>query len=156
MKENNRFLYIIIFMLIALNMFSIAFFWINRGGERKSQRQKDSKEINRILKDRLSLSPEQEQQFKSIREFYLQKEDSVDLMARPYRDSMNLSLFNEQTDSVRVNRLLNQITELHRTMERLRVEQAEAIKKICTPEQIKKFQSIAFDIRDYFKKPRKK
>ena len=34
-------------------------------------------------------------------------------------------------------------------------EQAKTLKTICTPDQMKKFESLVIDIRDYFK-PRKK
>ena len=39
-----------------------------------------------------------------------------------------------------------------------RYEQAKELKKICTPEQMEKFETLVLEIRDYFKpdKPTKK
>ncbi len=109
-----------------------------------------------LLKEKLDLSDDQLHQMMIIRNDFLKREEEIDLHTRPFRDTLNLLMFNEQKDTVNIKRMANQISKFQYEIEMLRTEQADAFKKICTPAQRAEFRKIVFDIRDYFKREGKR
>jgi Spy/CpxP family protein refolding chaperone len=64
---------------------------------------------------------------------------------------MNALMFNKLTDEAVVKALARGIAESEYQMELLRLEQAQNLKAICTPEQLEQFEALVKEIRDYFK-----
>ena len=112
-------------------------------------------EVFGVLKDELQLNATQIEQLKSLREDFFMKESKLAKTIKSQRDSMNELMFNAQTDTLLVKSIAKRVSENEFKMEILRFEQAKTLKTICTPAQMKKFESLVIDIRDYFK-PRKK
>lgn len=112
-------------------------------------------EVFGVLKDELQLNATQIEQLKTLREDFFMKESKLAKTIKSQRDSMNELMFNAQTDTFLVKAVAKRVSENEFKMEMLRFEQAKTLKTICTPEQMKKFESLVIDIRDYFK-PRKK
>lgn len=112
-------------------------------------------EVFGVLKDELQLNATQIEQLKSLREDFFMKESKLAKTIKSQRDSMNELMFNAQTDTLLVKSIAKRVSNNEYKMEILRFEQAKTLKTICTPAQMKKFESLVIDIRDYFK-PRKK
>lgn len=112
-------------------------------------------EVFGVLKDELQLNATQIEQLKSLREDFFMKESKLAKTIKSQRDSMNELMFNAQTDTLLVKSIAKRVSDNEYKMEMLRFEQAKTLKTICTPAQMKKFESLVIDIRDYFK-PRKK
>ena len=112
-------------------------------------------EVFGVLKDELQLNATQIEQLKSLREDFFMKESKLAKTIKSQRDSMNELMFNAQTDTLLVKSIAKRVSDNEYKMEILRFEQAKTLKTICTPAQMKKFESLVIDIRDYFK-PRKK
>ena len=72
-------------------------------------------------------------------------------MIRSERDSMNLQMFNINTNEEKLKQLALNVSQNEYKMELLRIEQARQLKSICTPKQLEKFSSLVKEIRDYFK-----
>ena len=64
---------------------------------------------------------------------------------------MNELIFNKDTDSTLVKALAKRVADNEYQMELYRLEQAQQLKAICTPEQLKKFNGLVKEIRDYFR-----
>ena len=111
----------------------------------------DYRDVSGILKKELKLNDQQEEQFKKIRAEYYAKESAVALSIRNAKDSMNTMMFNKDTDETTVIRLAKNVADLEYQMELLRLAQANELKKICTPQQLEKFQDLVKEIRDYFR-----
>jgi Spy/CpxP family protein refolding chaperone len=107
------------------------------------------------LKEELQLSPKQVSQLIDLREDFFLKESKLKKVIKSQRDSMNELMFNAQTDTGLVKAIAKRVSENEFKMEMLRFDQAKTLKTICTPLQMKKFEVLVIDIRDYFK-PRKK
>lgn len=112
-------------------------------------------EVFGVLKGELQLNATQIEQLKTLREDFFMKESKLAKTIKSQRDSMNELMFNAQTDTFLVKAVAKRVSENELKMEMLRFEQAKTLKTICTPAQMKKFESLVIDIRDYFK-PRKK
>jgi len=63
---------------------------------------------------------------------------------------MNVEMFNKEINDELVIKLAHGISENEFNMEMLRLEQAKQLKKICSPKQMEKFESLVLEIRDYF------
>jgi len=109
------------------------------------------REVSGIIEKELNLSETQVTQFNDLRNTYFKKERMVHELIRSQRDSMNEMMFNSQTNDNLLKAVALRVSQSEYQMELLRIEQAAELKKLCTPEQLEKFESLMLEIRDYFK-----
>jgi Spy/CpxP family protein refolding chaperone len=149
----------LIIVLALLNMVSIGvFLWKGfdknkppQQKERKDNAPKDRKDIAAVLEEELELSKTQVEQIQNLRAEFMDKEDAVQQTIRNKRDSMNVEMFNKNTNDDAVKSLARGIADLEYQKEILRYEQSKAFKAICTPEQLEKFEDLVKEIKNYFK-----
>ncbi|MCC6842367.1 MAG: hypothetical protein IT264_04750 [Saprospiraceae bacterium] len=108
------------------------------------------------LKEKLSLSAEQESQLLQLREMFFYKESELSKLIKSQRDSMNKEMFQQHTDSVLLNNLARRVAENEYLMECLRIRQSVELKNICTEEQLMKLEWLVKDIKNYFKPEKRK
>lgn len=155
--KQNKLLFRLIIFLVVMNIAIVVFLVLPKPPMQFDGRRPDRNinEVFGILKDELQLNPTQIEQLKTLREDFFMKESKLAKTIKSQRDSMNELMFNAQTDTVLVKSIAIRVSENEFKMEMLRFEQAKTLKTICTPAQMKKFESLVIDIRDYFR-PRKK
>ncbi len=154
--SKNKFLLRLVFFLVILNIFSIGYLWWPGKGRPENRPPRPEKQnVSSMLKDKLKLTDEQEKEFNRIREDFARKEEALGNLIKEQRDSLNLELFNESTDTTVLKVLARHIAENEYLMETYRIEQAQQLKLICSKEQLEKFQELIKEIRDYFQ-PQKK
>ena len=153
----NKLLLRVVAFLLILNLFSSGYLW---SGEKSNDDRRPPKrpldEVTTILKEELQLTTKQAEDLKKIREDFFNKEEPLGRMIRAKRDSMNIEMFNENTDTANVKEIARRVADKEYQMELYRLEQAQQLKTICTPEQLKKFQDMVIDIRDYFQPQKNK
>ena len=155
--SKNKFLVRVIFVLIFLNLFSTGYLWrnMNKRPNRDQPKQEKGSTTN-LLKDKLRLTEQQVKEINRIRDDFTQKEEQLILLIRAQRDSMNVAMFSETTDTFQLKRIARQLVENEYQMELYRIEQSQQFKTICTKSQLNEFQNLVIDIRDFFQPPRKK
>ena len=155
--KQNKLLFRLIILLVVMNLAIVAFLIVPKSSNPADGIRPDRniEEILSVLKEELQLSPEQVSQLKDLREDFFVKETKLKKVIKSQRDSMNELMFNAQTDTGLVKAIAKRVSENEFKMEMLRFDQAKTLKTICTPLQMKKFEVLVIDIRDYFK-PRKK
>jgi Spy/CpxP family protein refolding chaperone len=155
--KQNKLLFRLIILLVVMNLAIVAFLIFPKSSNPADGRRPDRniEEILSVLKEELQLSPAQVSQLKDLREDFFLKESKLKKVIKSQRDSMNELMFNAQTDTGLVKAIAKRVSENEFKMEMLRFDQAKTLKTICTPLQMKKFEVLVIDIRDYFK-PRKK
>lgn len=151
----------IIILLVTLNLILIALVvWKDYFRKPPPQmNQNDFRDVSEILKKDLKLSDKQVEQIRDLRSVYFEKERVLSEAIKSERDSMNSSMFSNNTSHELINSLARRVAENEYKMELLRFEQAKELKAICTPEQLQKFEGLILEIRDYFRndnKPEKK
>ena len=109
------------------------------------------REVSGIIEKELKLSETQVTQFNDLRNTYFKKERNVHELIRSQRDSMNEMMFNKNTNDSLLRAVALRVSQSVHQMELLRIEQAAELKKLCTPAQLEKFESLMLEIRDYFK-----
>jgi Spy/CpxP family protein refolding chaperone len=158
----NKMLSRLLVALVILNTFLVIFlFWQNQQPSEKDTKpvgKDDFEYVSKVLQRELNLSEKQVAQFRELRNDFFKKERILSLKIRAERDSMNVAMFNKSTDDQLIDSLANHISMHEYEMEIYRYEQAKELKKICSPEQMEKFETLVLEIRDYFKpdKPTKK
>jgi hypothetical protein len=154
--SKNKFLLRLVFSLVFLNLLSIGYlWWPKKGGPANRPPRPEKENVSSVLKDKLQLTDEQEKEFRGIREDFARKEEILGNLIKEQRDSLNMELFNENTDTLQLKTLARHIAENEYCMEVFRIEQAQKLKSICSKEQLEKFQILVKEIRDYFQ-PQKK
>ena len=152
----NKFLVRIIYILIFLNILSIVFLWSHKKEGPNDRPQKRSKENSTsILKDKLHLTSEQEAKIYKLRDNFAQKEEYLSQLIRSQRDSMNVVMFNADNDTIKLKEIARRVADNEYQMELCRIAQAQQLKNICTDEQLKEFQHLVSNIRNFFQ-PEKK
>ena len=149
----------LILVLALLYMVSIGvFLWKglnknkpNPNRERKDDAPRDRKDVAAVLEHELGLSDEQVEQIQRLRADFSDKEDVVTQGIRTKRDSMNIEMFNKNSNDETIKSLAHGIADLEYQKELLRYEQSKAFKAICTPEQLERFEKLVKEIKDYFR-----
>jgi len=151
--SQNKLLLRCVIFLALLNVFSISIFlWKEfHHGPLLFPKNEDYHDVSGILQRELNLTPEQTDQIKALRSDFFEKETTLTATIRSERDSMNELMFNKDTDTTLVKSLAKRVADDEYQMELLRFEQAQQLKAICTPEQLKKFNGLVKEIRDYFR-----
>jgi hypothetical protein len=147
----NKLLIRMIAILILLNAGLIGFFLFRDKRHKPPPRADNIEQLSYILEKELELTPLQSRQFLDLRHTYFSKENEVLELLRSQRDSMNTEMFNKHTNEILLNQLAQRISQNEYRMEMLRIEQANELKKICTPEQVERFGNLVREIRDYFR-----
>lgn len=153
--RENKILLRLVAILVFINCISLGYLIWNKRDNSGTPPKRNIEEVARLLKEKLNLTSEQQKQLIQIRQSFFDKEEPLSRRIKAERDSMNVEMFNEYTDTVLVKKLAARIAENEHQMELLRLEQAQQLKQICTPEQLKKINELVIDIRDYFQ-PHKK
>ncbi len=153
----------LVILLIALNLSSIGFFlWKDFSDRHEPElfpHHNEYRDVSGILQKELNLTDKQVEQIKNLRSDIFEKEKSLATIIRNERDSMNVAMFIKTTNEEEVKTLAKSVADNEYQMELLRIEQAQQLKIICTPEQLGKFQGLVLEIRDYFRpdnQPKKK
>jgi len=144
----------IVILLLILNLCSVGvFLWkgITHPGKQEEPGNKDDKEVSAILQRELKLTVQQTEVIKKLRSGFFEKENLLVVQIRAERDSMNVLMFNDKINGDQVKSLARRVADNEYKMEMLRYEQSQEFKKICTPDQLKKFETLVVEIRDYFK-----
>lgn len=149
----------LIIVLALLNMVSIGvFLWKGFSKdkpaaqrERKDDAPRERKDVAAVLEEELGLSQTQVEQIQRLRAEFTDKEEVIQQAIRNKRDSMNIEMFNKNTNDDAVKSLARGIADLEYQKEILRYEQSKAFKAICTPEQLSKFEDLVKEIKNYFK-----
>jgi Spy/CpxP family protein refolding chaperone len=152
--EQKKLLSRIVILLTVLNLVLIGtFLW--RGNFSRPElplfRGGDYKDVSGILKQELNLNDSQVEQIQQLRSDFFEKEKVLARAIHAKRDSMNLVMFNKQTDEQLLKRLAREVADGEYEMELLRIAQAQQLKSICNPEQLEKFEGLVREIRDYFR-----
>lgn len=144
---------IVILVLINLVLISI-FLWKDLSHNHEPElfpQKSDYRNVSVVLKKELKLTDKQEEQINKLRKDYFEKEKELGVTIRGERDSMNVTMFNKNTNEELIKLLAKEIADNEYKMEMMRYEQAKELKLICTPEQLDKFEKMVLEIRDYFR-----
>ena len=155
--QRNKFLLIWVIILALFNFILVYFILSNNKASIESFPPKNEfKKLASTLKEKLSLSAEQESQLLQLREMFFYKESELSKLIKSQRDSMNKEMFQQHTDSVLLNNLARRVAENEYLMECLRIRQSVELKNICTEEQLMKLEWLVKDIKNYFKPEKRK
>lgn len=144
-------------MLLLLNLALTGYFFMRRGNHEAVRETKKAQESSlRYLKQKMGLTDGQERSLLLLRQEYGAKEEFLSDVIRAQRDSMNALMFSMHSDTMQLRLIAQRIAGNEFVMERLRIQQAEAFKALCTPEQVAIFREMVKPIRDFFQPDKKK
>lgn len=94
------------------------------------------------MKEELKLTPEQIEEFESIRNEFHSRLDSLDNEAQKIRQRMIKEIWENENESKEIDQLLSRFGDLQNETQRWVVKHLIKFKKILTAEQAEKFYSI--------------
>jgi len=137
--------------LVILNILLIAIVLFNSSRPEKNRDNNDNERLILTLKKDLSLTNEQFEKMRGIRDSFFQEENKVRELVRLERDSMNEVIFADSVNVSKANSFAIKISNHMYEMESLRIRQGQELMAICNVEQRKKFKQLHREIKDYFK-----
>lgn len=149
--KQNQLLKRVVYVLVALNLFLIGMVLFNSSKPERNRSYNDNERLILTLKKELSLSNEQCEEMRDIRNKFFENEERLRTIIRAERDSMNGFIFNDSVNVNRANACAIRVANYMYEIESLRIRQAQELMTICTPEQRKKFNLLNREIKDYFK-----
>ena len=149
--QNNLYKkWLLFFLILNFSLIGLLIYLYNYPFESQKP-EKDIAKVTKKLQKELELSNDQMSQLILLREDFFRKEQKLKKQIRNQRDSMNLLMFNKNTDTIYVKEIARRVADNEYQMELYRIEQAIELKRICTPEQMSKFEGMVKLLRDYFK-----
>ena len=146
-----------VIILALFNFIFVIYFLSNKKENIESFPPKNEfKKLASTLKEKLSLTARQENQLVQLRESFFSKESELSKLIKSQRDSMNIEMFQQHSDSVLLDQLARRVSENEYQMECMRIKQSVELKNICTAEQLKKLEWYVKEIKDYFKPEKRK
>jgi Spy/CpxP family protein refolding chaperone len=138
---------------MLLNVAVVCFLLMRSNGRERNEPpfRPDQERGSSILADELELTVQQRHRLDEIQDDFFRKEESLGKVIGAQRDSMNVAMFNQITDTLLVKKIARRTADNEYRMEILRFEQAKQLKRLCTPAQLKKFDRLVLEIRDYFR-----
>ena len=98
--------------------------------------------LGRFFRDELKLNYEQHQQFRSFRQHFHTQANIVTGKMQVKRNELRLELGKEKSDTVYLQRLANEIGDLHADLKQLTFGYYLELKNVCTEEQKEKLFQI--------------
>jgi Spy/CpxP family protein refolding chaperone len=138
-------------ILVILNIVLISIVFFNASRPEKNREADNNEQLILTLKKELSLTNEQCEKMRSIRNDFFQEEIRIREVVRSERDSMNEIIFSDSVNVNKANNLAIKISNYMYEIESLRIRQAQELMTICTLEQRKKINQLRREIKDYFK-----
>ncbi|MCX6287186.1 MAG: periplasmic heavy metal sensor [Bacteroidetes bacterium] len=142
--KNARLYKIIIIVLVALNLATLAFMWFNRPGrERSGERQGAA--ANFLIKE-LKLTAEQQKEYMQLRQEHRELLNKLSEQDRVLHTHFFDLLRKEVPDTATVHLFANLITTNRKQMEIVTYDHFARISKMLTPDQQKKFNLVLQDV----------
>jgi protein CpxP len=136
--ESNRFLKIVIIVLILLNIGTLAFLWVQKTGIHHPPHQGGPFEF---LSHELGLSEQQREQYSHLRDEHHHAVEELQEKGREMRHHF-FELLKQENNSTMVDQLAADIAGNQKQIELITFEHFQKVRSICTPEQQKKFDEV--------------
>ena len=142
--NNNRFLKVVIVILILINAGTLVFMWINRPQQPKVVLRRPF--AGGFIVKELGLSESQKREYAQLRREHVKTLELLQENDRILHDRFFGRLFAEVPDMNAVHDLADSIAMNRRRMEILTYEHFEMLNNLLNPEQQKKFRDIFDDV----------
>jgi periplasmic protein CpxP/Spy len=141
--NNNRFLKIVILVLILINLGTLTFMWVNRPVNRPGDKRAVAAGF---IARELNLSELQRREYKGMRISHLRTLEKLQEQDKILHERFFRQLFAEVPDMQAVIDLADSIALNRKEMEILTYDHFRHLQHILTPEQQKKFREIFDDV----------
>ena len=131
----------IIVLLVAINLTAIILLWVGRPGPPPMFKNGRS-DTNNFLKNELGLNNDQEEKFKLLRQTLFDSIDVINKQIWVKKLEIQEQAFKENPDTLKVNKLLQEIVSYQIHNEKLMFTHLSALRNILAPDQLDKFNKI--------------
>jgi hypothetical protein len=134
---------VILSVIILSSIGTLFFFKLHHRPDRfKDEDSRRHDQIGQFFKNELKLSPDQEKAFKGFRRQFFQNSRAIFDSLEKKRILMIEELGKEKPDSITLFRISDEMGVLHSKLKRATVRNLLSLRSVCTPEQIKKLNTI--------------
>jgi DNA-binding transcriptional MerR regulator len=145
-SHKNRWVVFTIALLVILNVATLSFMWIQMAKEPprpgRTDAAHDQERIIRFFKEELGLNDKQIKVFLQHRENHRIASERILADTQHLKQEMFNELFHEQPDTAKVERLIDEIGEKQKEMERLTFNYFAELKQLCGERQQERLQKL--------------
>lgn len=138
----NKILSGLVILLLIANITTLIMFWMSMK-HKPSRPQQQAQDF--IVKE-LSMNAEQQKQYNTMVADHRKQSKEINNQIRSYKDSLFNLLNNETATGTEKNTFATKIASLTQQLDLLTFEHFKEVRKICNPEQQKKFDKIIKDV----------
>lgn len=132
----------IIALLVVLNVTSLGTIWFLQSRQSPPANPKGPGPVKNFLEQELALTQEQAQQFETLRQQHFQESQAINETLHPVKEAIMQEVFAASPDSAKVKTLATELGAKQAELEELRFQHFLALKAVCQPEQLEKFQAL--------------
>ena len=141
--KNAKLYKLIIILLVVLNLATLAFMWFNRPGR---EREGNKDQAANFLIRELGMNQDQQAQYQRLRQEHRAKLNVLNERDKVLHKHFFDLLVKGSADSISLESMASAIAANRKEMELVTYEHFDLIKKILTPAQQQKFDSIFQDV----------
>ena len=141
---SQRFLKILLVVLLILNITTLSYTWINESGmnEHGGPHRPD---VFSFLCKELQFTEQQQRQYEDLRNEHHQSIGRIQEQGTKFRERFFDLIHTSPTDSVLVKQLADSIASTQQKIELTTFYHFQKVRAICTPEQQKRFDEVIQD-----------
>ena len=136
----------IILLLIVLNLTSLGTIWFLQSSRPPEAGSTSRGPVKNFLEQELGLTPKQTKQFERLRQQHFQESQAINEEMRLSKEAIMQEVFADSPNSVKAEALAEEIGEGQAELENLRFQHFLALKSVCQPEQLEKFQRLFHEL----------
>jgi Spy/CpxP family protein refolding chaperone len=139
--DSNRFLKIVIVVLLIINIGTLGFMWVQHGHIGPPP-PRGGEDVALFLTHELMFSKDQEKQFELLRTAHHEGVEQIQHGGRSLHDRFFDLIQQPTPDTLLVQQMADSIAAIQKEIELLTFHHFQKVRAICTPEQQKKFDEI--------------
>lgn len=138
MKNNQyKWMWVTIIVLAVFNIVPLTILWLNNHNEREDHGRG---RMRHFMEQELNLSENQKIAFQKERDAHFLQTRSLSDSIRYEKLEINKLLFSANVDSALIKQHILRIAQIQTKLEWLTYQHFDRLRKLCTPEQSKKFE----------------
>lgn len=152
MKNNQyKWMWVTIIVLAIFNIVPLTILWLNNHNEK--ERHGGGGRMHHFMEQELNLTDNQKIAFRDARSAHFMQTQKLSDSIRLEKQEINKLLFSANVDSALIKQHILRIAQIQTKLEWLTYQHFDRLRKMCTPEQSKKFEAALQEMfsHDYHK-----
>ena len=140
-----------IIALLLLNLATLSFLIFS--GSKNNDRPENRPQPREIIIDKLHLDEQQQEQYEKLIHWHRSQINKLEEENQQTKQQLYLQLQKPEVNNILKDSLINNLSRIQKQIENTHFKHFQDIKKICTPNQMKRYNELTEELSRLFSKP---